>query len=85
MRAVVFEGAVFGDLTVVQRETDKVYKKGNRIAMWFIGEVLTLYAVWPFAIGFLLFNYVMNILFLIVILWYKLSKRDPYDKNQSRQ
>ena len=42
---------------------------------WFFGEVLTIIYVWPKADYPLLFNYFLNLLFLVVILRYKIWER----------
>lgn len=39
---------------------------------WFFGEVLTIIYVWPKSDYPLLFNYFLNLLFLIVIIRYKI-------------
>ena len=43
---------------------------------WFWGEVLTIIYVWPKADYPLLFNYFLNLLFLVVILRYKIWERN---------
>lgn len=61
----------------------KSYKDGHSdgidntfLATWLIGEVLTLYAVAStIHTGYLIFNYIANIIFLLVILRYKIWKR----------
>lgn len=42
---------------------------------WFFGEVLTIIYVWPKSDYPLLFNYFLNLLFLIVIIRYKIWSR----------
>lgn len=47
------------------------------ISMWGIGEVLTLVYVLPKMDWPLLFNYAANIVFLSVIMWYKVRPTKP--------
>jgi len=45
------------------------------LAMWFFGEVFTIIYVWPKADVPLLANYMVNLVFLVVMLRYKISER----------
>ncbi len=42
---------------------------------WFIGEVCTIVYVWPKADWPLLFNYLVNLVFLLIMLKYKIWER----------
>lgn len=62
----------------------KCYKQGNAremahltLWMWFFGEILTIYYVWV-SKGFdgpLMFNYIMNLVFVTIIMRYKYFER----------
>jgi uncharacterized protein with PQ loop repeat len=63
----------------------KSYKDGHSdglatsfLVMCYLGEVLTLIYVWPTGNMPLIFNYVMNLIFLSVMAWYKLPKWQTY-------
>ena len=45
------------------------------IAMWFIGEIFTFVYIFPKMVLPILFNYTANILFLSVIIFYKLNPK----------
>ena len=45
------------------------------LLMWFFGELLTIIYIWPKSDWPLLFNYSMNMVFLIVIIRYKIWER----------
>lgn len=60
------------------------YKSGHSrglnwffLGAWFGGEILTIIYVWPKADYPLLTNYLMNLVFLIVMLKYKIWEREP--------
>lgn len=44
---------------------------GGMLALWFVGEVCSLVYVWPKKHVPLLANYILNFIFLCVIIWYK--------------
>jgi uncharacterized protein with PQ loop repeat len=45
------------------------------ISMWFIGEIFTIIYVFPKMDYILLFNYTANVLFLSVIIYYKIKSK----------
>ena len=45
------------------------------ISMWFIGEIFTIIYVFPKMDLPLLFNYTLNMVFLLVMLYYKIKPR----------
>jgi uncharacterized protein with PQ loop repeat len=45
------------------------------ISMWFIGEILTIIYILPQMVLPLLFNYTANIIFLSVIIYYKIKRK----------
>jgi len=45
------------------------------ISMWFIGEILTIMYILPQMVLPLLFNYTANIIFLSVIIYYKINPK----------
>ena len=50
------------------------------LLLWFIGEVASLIYIIPQDVLPVLFNYIVNLLFLVVILRYKFwERRDPYE------
>jgi uncharacterized protein with PQ loop repeat len=46
------------------------------LALWIIGELCTLTYIIPNKQYPLIFNYVFNIIFTLIILWYKLNPRE---------
>ena len=45
------------------------------ISMWFIGEILTIIYILPQMVLPLIFNYTANIIFLSVIIYYKIKRK----------
>jgi uncharacterized protein with PQ loop repeat len=45
------------------------------IGMWFIGEIMTIIYILPQMVLPLIFNYTANIIFLSIIIYYKLKPR----------
>lgn len=45
------------------------------ISMWFIGEILTIIYILPQMVLPLIFNYTANIIFLSIIIYYKIKPR----------
>lgn len=45
------------------------------ISMWFIGEILTIIYILPQMVLPLLFNYTANVIFLSVIIYYKINPK----------
>ena len=45
------------------------------IGMWFIGEILTIIYILPQMVLPLIFNYTANIIFLSIIIYYKINPR----------
>jgi uncharacterized protein with PQ loop repeat len=45
------------------------------IGMWFIGEILTIIYILPQMVLPLIFNYTANIIFLAVIIYYKINPK----------
>lgn len=77
-------GALFAFCAVPQAW--KSYKDGNAYSvswgflnMWLLGEICTLIYVFPKGHMPLLFNYVANIAFIFVILYYKAFPREVGD------
>ena len=50
------------------------------LLMWFFGEIFTMIYVWPKMDYPLLANYLTNMVFLVIILFYKIS---PRTKNEN--
>ena len=45
------------------------------ILMWLFGEILTLIYIWPKSDYPLIFNYSLNLMFLLVIIYYKVKSK----------
>jgi len=45
------------------------------ILMWLFGEILTLIYIWPKSDYPLIFNYSLNLIFLLVIIYYKIKSK----------
>ena len=45
------------------------------IGMWFIGEIMTIIYILPQMVLPLIFNYTANIIFLAIIIYYKLAPK----------
>jgi uncharacterized protein with PQ loop repeat len=45
------------------------------ISMWFVGEIMTIIYILPQMVLPLIFNYTANIIFLSIIIYYKLKPR----------